>query len=209
MRRERETWVGIVATLALLAGCQPDLLGETSDRGSDDGSSTAADDAWSLCDETLLPEPPADAIACPGGVPTGELGADQANAIFGRMTHEVGHLVALVREGADEAGLLERDGDEIRAGLDVGYVLGAIATDATTAKSCVAVELACWTGGHGGWGQSALDGKIEVRIEGDRVEVVGDLGLTEGGALSGAPAAQVWARIDAASVEGSVGAYGF
>lgn len=189
--------------IVVLGGCQRDAIGEGT------GETGAVDDLWELCDAAALTDPPAEAGPCSGSVPAGELDATQAGSIFGRTTHEVGHVADLVRGGAAETGLFESDGDDIQALTDSGYVIGHIVRDEGTERACVSLSFACWTGGHGGFGPSALDGRADVLVDGAVVEVRGGLGLTEGGALSGAPSAEVWARIEDASIEGSVGAFEF
>jgi hypothetical protein len=182
---------------------------ETSGGEADGGETDVTDDPWQLCDAAALADPPADAGPCSGSVPAGELDAMQAEYIFGRTTHEVDHIADLVRGDAGENGLFEVDGDDIQALTDSGYVVGHVAREEGTDRACVRLSFACWTGGHGGWGPSALDGRADVLVEDDLVEARGALGLTEGDALTGAPSAEVWVHIENASVEGSVGAFEF
>ena len=184
-----------------------DEAGPGGSRGGDETDET--DDPWQLCDPAALTEPPADAAPCPGSVPAGGLDVVQAESIFGRTTHEVGHIADLARGDAAGTGLFEIDGDDITALRDFGYVAGHISREVGSNRACVSLSFACWTGGHGGWGPSALDGRAEVLVDGDVVEARGALGLTEGGALSGAPSAEVWVHIENASVEGSVGSFEF
>jgi hypothetical protein len=105
--------------------------------------------------------------------------------------------------------VIEQDGDDIWALTDSGYAVGRIARDESTGRACVRVAFACWTGGHGGFGPSALDGHAEVLVDTDTLEARGELGLNEGGALSGAPSADVWVHIEDASVQGTVGDFAF
>jgi hypothetical protein len=77
----------------------------TSGLGESDGEETnAVDDPWLLCDAASIPELPADAGPCPGLVPAGELDGVQAEAIFGRATHELDHIGDVVRDGAEDSG---------------------------------------------------------------------------------------------------------
>jgi hypothetical protein len=108
-----------------------------------------------------------------------------------------------------ETSLFELDGDDISAVTDSGYVVARIRRDGSTARACMQVTFACWTGGHGGFGSSALEGRVEALVDGDGIEARGELGLSDGEALAGAPAEELWVRIDDASVEGTVGAFAF
>lgn len=71
------------------------------------------------------------------------------------------------------------------------------------------VTFACRTGGHGGFGPSALDGRVEALVDVDGIEARGELGLSDGEALAGAPADELWVRIDDDGVEGTVCAFAF
>lgn len=183
--------------------------GSAEGGGSEGDGTGATDDPWALCDATAIGEPPKDVMPCPGGVPEGQPDGTQAEWIFGRAVHEVGHIVAVVRDGKGDGGVFELDGDEIQAAIDVGYVVGHVARGDTSTRACVALSFACWTGGHGGFGPSALHGSAEVLIDGETVQARGQLGLTEGAALTGAPAAEVWMELDDASAQGTVGRFEF
>lgn len=199
-----------MVTLLGSSACRPDVVGEASaGTGSDGDETSTVDDRWQLCDDAAVPEPPEGAAACLGHVPAGELDDVQADAIFGRTTHELGHLGDIIRGGSQDSGLFERDDDDIWALTDSGYAAGRIARDESTERACVRVAFACWTGGHGGFGSSALDGRAEVLVDAERVEARGELGLTEGGALTGAPSADAWVVIEGPNVEGTVGEFAF
>jgi len=103
--------------------------------GESDGDETSAvDDPWQLCDAAAMPEPPEDAGPCAGRVPAGELDDMQADAIFGRATHELDHLGDVVQGRALDGGLFERDGDDIWALTDSGYVVGRTARRVALAR---------------------------------------------------------------------------
>lgn len=223
-----ESWI-VVVTLLGSGACGPDVVGEATagvdestadDDGADDtqgddgpestGDETGAvDDRWQLCDDAAMPEPPEDAGPCAGRVPAGDVDDVQAEAIFGRATHELDHLGDVVQGRALDGGLFERDGDDIWALTDSGYVVGRIAREDSTGRACVRVAFACWTGGHGGFGPSALDGRADVLVDLETVEARGELGLTEGDALTGAPSVDVWVHIEGPNVEGTVGEFAF
>jgi hypothetical protein len=198
-----DSWIAVVSLL-ICDACQGSVVGVAD---SDGDETSAVDDRWSLCDDTATPEPPDDAGACAGGVPAGEIDDVQAEAIFGRTTHELDHLRD-VMQGVDTS-LFELDGDDISARTDSGYVVARIQRDDGTARACMQVTFACWTGGHGGFGPSALDGRVEALVDGDGIEARGELGLSDGEALAGAPAGELWVRIDDGGVEGDVGAFAF
>jgi hypothetical protein len=197
----------VLATSLSSGACGPDVAADDTQGGEGPVDETA--DPWQLCDAATIPEPPADAGPCPGGVPAGALVGEAAGWIFGRAMHEIDHIGEVVYPGVEDPGLFEIDGDELRALSDSGYVVGRIAREGGTGRACVRVAFACWTGGHGGFGPSGLDGRAEVLVDDETVEARGELGLVEGGALSGAPSAEVWVRIEGASVEGSVGEFAF
>lgn len=66
-----------------------------------------------------------------------------------------------------------------------------------------------WTGGHGGWGLSALDGTLQLLIDADAVEARGSLGLVESGPLEGAPMAPVTVRYVDEALSGTVAGFSF
>lgn len=156
-----ESWI-VVVTLLGSGACGPDVVGEATagvdestadDDGADDtqgddgpestGDETGAvDDRWQLCDDAAMPEPPEDAGPCAGRVPAGALDDVQAEAIFGRATHELDHLGDVVQGRALDGGLFERDGDDIWALTDSGYVVGRIAREDSTGRACVRVAFA-------------------------------------------------------------------
>lgn len=200
-----ESWIAVVS-LVIIGACEGSVVGVAD---SDGDETSAVDDRWSLCDDAAMPEPPDDAGACAGGVPAGEIDDVQAEAIFGRATHELQHLRDVMQGHTHDGGLFEREDDDIWALTDSGYVVGRIASENGTERACVRVAFACWTGGHGGFGSSALDGHVEVLVDAERVEASGVLGLSDGGALTGAPSADVSVRIDDTHVEGTVGELAF
>lgn len=80
------------------------------------------------------------------------------------------------------------DGGELRAD-------GTLASRDGRTRALLEVRFRRWTGRHGGWGYSALDGPVRVAIDlasgGHTVTACGPLQLVGGGALRGTPVADV------------------
>ena len=164
-------------------------------------------DPWAFCPDAWFPAKPADAMSC-GEVPDGELQAEQAEQIFARMIHEVDHIAELLgTDSSGAGGLYELDGDRLVGVNGGGWVDGVVAQDADGERTCASLLLVCWTGGHGGFGPSALDGTLQIQLEDEVVQAHGEVGLVEGGALVGAPAVAVEARIVDGAASGTVGSF--
>jgi hypothetical protein len=136
---------------------------------------------------------------CPHTVPAGEPSGEQAQYIFNRAVHEARHLGEAVHDGTP----LERSasGGE--------YLIAAAEVQPETAIACISVIFRCWSGQHGSFGPAALDGSAWVLVDGEHLEVVGLLGLAEGGAFVGAPAAIATIVIDGDAELGSIGGHSF
>jgi hypothetical protein len=165
-------------------------------------------DPWAFCPSAWVPAKPADAMSCAGAVPYGELQAEQAEQIFARTIHELDHIAELLGTGSSDAGgLFELDGNRLVGVNGGGWVDGVVAQDAEGERTCASLRMACWTGGHGGFGPSALDGMLQIQLEDEVVQAHGKVGLVEGGALIGAPAVAVEARIVDGAASGTVGSF--
>ncbi|NUP11813.1 MAG: hypothetical protein HOW73_37675 [Polyangiaceae bacterium] len=147
---------------------------------------------------TDIPELPADALGdCSNDPRTGALTQEDAENLLGVLVHEATHLSALA--AGQDGGLFtwtSTDGSTFAGELDSGYVSGRFSTPvledgATT--TCAVIEFGCWTGGHGGWGPSALAGVafITVTMKDEvvtHIQIDGDsLWLVESEPLSGTP----------------------
>lgn len=139
----------------------------------------------------------------------GALTLQNAEDLLYRVVHESGHLASLV--AGSEGGLVSwtEDGAHFTASTDDGFLAGALPADWDgDAGACAAVEFGCWTGGHGGWGPSALAGValIEITVSDTavtRVRIASDsLWLVESGPLSGTPRTAV--TVDLALVDGEI-----
>jgi hypothetical protein len=146
-----------------------------------------------------------------GAAPLDEpsLDAAQRDALFGRLHHEVTHLadaVSAISEGRlspTETWTITEDGGSMEVH---GELLERDAETLLVAE----VTFVHFTGRHGGWGLSALEGRVCVTITvpsgGDRtIEVSGAIGLVEDGPLRGAPTATAWYLEHAGEIIGRVG----
>jgi hypothetical protein len=213
----------LVAAL-LLPACDPDVRRTPTDIDGDGGSGVEAsgagggsvpgDDDGGVPDEDLAmcPAPPArpDGLR-EGSVPSGVMDEPQASAVFQRASHEVGHIVSVLNAPPGDApgDFLTIEGDSISADRDGEALRGTFVRDAATGKVCAAIRFGAWTGGHGGWGLSALDGTMYVLIEGTATRAQGSVGLVESGALEGAPVAEVHVEHDGELLSGDVGEFTF
>jgi hypothetical protein len=132
----------------------------------------------------------------------GALTLQNAEDLLYRVVHEAGHLASLVAGSEGGLATSTEDGTHFEAFTDDGYLTGALPSGWETAdSSCAIVEFGCWTGGHGGWGPSALAGVALIDItlaDGvvTRVRVAShSLWLVESGPLSGTPPTAVSADI--------------
>jgi hypothetical protein len=137
------------------------------------------------------------------------LDAAQRDALLGRLHHEVTHLADAV--SAIAAGRLSRT-DTWTITEDGGSmeVHGELVERDSETQLVAEITFVHFTGRHGGWGLSALEGRacvtITVPSEGDRtVEVSGAIGLVEDGPLRGAPTATAWYLEHAGEIIGRVG----
>lgn len=131
--------------------------------------------------------------------PDGPLTQESASAIFMRTVHESRHLFDRIDAG--ESGPFE-DVD------DLGFMRATL--DATDPEAgCISLRFSCWTGGHGGFGLSALHGSAIVTRTNTSAQIEGVLGLVEGDALQGAPGVQVSITVTAEDQSGSVGGFQF
>ena len=119
------------------------------------------------------------------------LDAEQAKGMLGRLVHETEHIADAVAEHAarGEKGMLftlEEDGG-------AEHVEGTLEFRELETVASLDVVFRHWTGRHGGWGYSALDGSasITVRLQADGARlaaVCGTIRLVDDGPLRGAPA---------------------
>ncbi len=140
-----------------------------------------------------------------------ETALTQQNAedILYRVVHESGHIASLVAGSGGDLFTWTDGGAHFFASTDDGYLVGAL-PEAWDGESgaCAVAEFDCWTGGHGGWGPSALAGValIDTTLaEGfvTHVRIVSDsLWLVESGPLSGTPPAAV--AVDLVLVDGEI-----
>jgi len=132
--------------------------------------------------------------SCSNQPAEGSLTLQNAEDILYRVVHEAGHMSSAMTATDDGLFTWTYDGGEMLATTDDGFAIGLV-TDRPTADSeaCAVVELRCWTGGHGGWGPSALAGVafMEVTVEAGEVthvRVASDaMWLVEAQPLSGTP----------------------
>lgn len=187
-------------------------VGGGADTGGEDDGDAQLDDVEPDEEFAMCPAPP----PRPGGlrdgsVPAGVPDEEEASAIFQRASHEVGHVVTvlLAESGDPPSDLLTIDGDTIAADSDDEALRGTISRDAATGRVCVALRFGSWTGGHGGWGLSALDGTMLVLVEDGETTAVGTLGLVESGPLDGAAPGAVGIHHDGELLSGSVDRFDF
>ncbi len=206
----------VAAASAALSACDADIRrrsGEGSDEGFTGNEGGAppgpvdVDDGEDPAQFAMCPEPPPrpDGLR-EGVVPSSAPDPEEAAAIFQRASHEMGHVVSvlLADPGDPPSDLLATDGETLTSDRDGEALRGAITRDAATGRICAAIVFGSWTGGHGGWGQSALDGTMLVLVEGQKSSAIGDLGLVESGPLEGAGRGDVRIEHDGELLSGSV-----
>ncbi len=124
--------------------------------------------------------------ACIEGVDGPPVGAALASELLFRLLHEGRHHVTRVKAhaaGMDELGSEPFDYDDA---LDGGSLTaeGLVSLEPFGSQSSQhEVEFVCYTGGHGGFGPVALDGRVEVIVVGVVDPAVEDFSLTVSGEL--------------------------
>lgn len=131
---------------------------------------------------------------------------EQREAIFGRLHHEVSHLAEAVMNGRLEPeGVWEHTEDHGSM-----TVVGDLDTRADRVDLVAEIRFTHWTGRHGGWGYSALEGRACVTLAyspagGELlVDVSAALHLVADGPLLGTPPANVQYSARGTSVVGTV-----
>lgn len=123
---------------------------------------------------------------------------DEARYLLGRLRHELRHLVSETTERAVASAAAggerpitaawSEDHGDMRAE-------GTLATSGGRTRAALQVRFRHWTGRHGGWGYSALEGTVQVALElsagSQTVTACGPVQLVGGGALRGTPLAAV------------------
>ena len=146
--------------------------------------------------------------ACGSAVPlVTPLTAEQRDGVLERLSHEVHHLADAVQQrrlvGAGPWTYSE-DGGSMT-------VVGTLEERAAGVQFTAEMTFTHWTGRHGGWGFSALDGRACVTIEASGIEgeeplarVSAVVGLVEDGPLRGSPAVDVWYVATDRLIEGEI-----
>jgi hypothetical protein len=141
-------------------------------------------------------------------VPVGEIAEEDIESFLWRITDEASHVSQKIQNRElDFFRTLDAESD-LYARLEEGgfQVLRISPAQAETRTGCARVLMQHYTGGHGGFGVTALEGTMDVVITGDpastlRLEVKGTLGAVEDGALIGVPMVPVEAVWDIDVVE--------
>ena len=139
--------------------------------------------------------------------PAGPLSDEEVEGLAARIVHEAGHLT-----GATLAmGLRLTDGAAEDVALhdanDVGdvNVTGEVSRTGPEVSGGLVADFRSYTGGHGGWGYAALDGRacLAVRSDGETtwVDMDGVLRTAEGPARRGTP----WGLVSLRQVIGAGG----
>ncbi|MFT7578701.1 MAG: hypothetical protein ACI9MR_000359 [Myxococcota bacterium] len=208
-------------TIIALAGSGCIDAGSAQHADTQDTADTAAD-TWADTDGDLpmddaggplvgCPEPPPDDVdlsrfgVCDGAYLEGTLTQVQSDALVRRVWHEAMHVAGSVGQ-AEPSGLFGPGSPSagVLGVLDHGYAIAAVAVSGPREVSsvCVTIQFRCWTGGHGGWGFSALNGVGRVMIVGTDgsglLSVDGLFGLLEAGPLMGTPETRVTLEADLA-----------
>ncbi len=155
---------------------------------------------------------------CSAVVEPGELSKEEARALLVRVDHEVAHVG--VNMDVRVTALRGSTGDypvELTLREDHGAmaVTGTLSVGVGHSRATLSITFARYTGMHGGWGYSALEGTVSVGIDvtpsARRLTVCGPLQLVGGGALRGTPTAHVGYGISgrggAAVYDGRVGTF--
>ncbi len=215
------SWLFACSLTAGALGCASVVLVEKDD-DVDDGSAGGETDgtaAGGHRDDPTEPvppwtsacPPPSDLVppdhggACSNAPDGGVLSLQDAEDLLFRLTHEAGHIAGLAVM-IDSAPFTSEPGGAFAAQNDDGYAIGQWGPPEGD-STCAAVELRCWTGGHGGWGPSALAGAALISVDVEdgvvtRVRIQSDsLWLVEDGPLAGTPKTQVSVEMEIAAGE--------
>lgn len=170
--------------------------GEQNDTGSD--VEKDASQRWSYCPEDSGVSDGEDLSrlqSCDGAFTQAGPTEDDARHIYGRLIHEVGHVRDVMLTGA-ESGVIRQVDDgrrHLEGMVDHGFMSGIVRSQDRKdgIASCATLRFECWSGGHGGFGPSALEGDVRVIVEepadasNPTMRITGAVGLVESGPLQG------------------------